>query len=562
MLVITETWFDKASIYNDLVPDGYSIHLQNRIDRRGGGVAIVYRTSLHVTRETPTQLSSFEHTSIIISNIKPTIRVIGLYRPPNLKKSADFSDDLALLLENYNSTPHRTVISGDFNAHMNNNSDVFAKAICSVLSDCNLKQHIAEPTHRLGNILDLVITPADGELIVKITVHDYSISDHYLVVAKLSCCVEPPKMQQRTYRAFKAIVADTFCKDLSQTDMFLSPSDDVNVFVAQIESNITGVLNVHAPLKTTKRHRQAEHWQDKLIDELKQRRRYFERKYRRTRSGAYKRMYKLMCRCTNSVITTRHKKHFAEKIDVSSGSKMAWKQAQKLLSTTDEPTENSPTDIVKLCDSLQAFFSDKINKISLNISSLIASLQLPNLPHSTSCPKLQNSLTTFHQVTEDDVKRIITSSPPKTSGADVMPTWLLLQCLETLAPSFTRLFNLSLSSGVFPESFKSARVTPLIKKPGLDKTVYSNYRPISNLAFLGKTLERIVLEQLQCHMDSEPVLNPNQSAYRRLHSTETALNRITNDILSAMDNRKVTIMSCSTSQQLSTRSIIRFCSKG
>ena len=89
----------------------------------------------------------------------------------------------------------------------------------------------------------------------------------------------------------------------------------------------------------------------------------------------------------------------------------------------------------------------------------------------------------------------------------------------------------------------SARVTPLIKKPGLDKTVYSNYRPISNLAFLGKTLERIVLEQLQCHMDSEPALNPKQSAYRRLHSTETALNRITNDILSAMDNRKVTIMS-------------------
>ena len=293
----------------------------------------------------------------------------------------------------------------------------------------------------------------------------------------------------------------------------------------------------------TMRHRQAERWQDEHIDELKQRRRYFERKYRRTRSGAYKRVYKLMCRCTNSAITTRHKEHFAEKIDVSSGSKMAWKQAQKLLSTTDEPTENSPTDTVKLCDSLQAFFNDKINKISLNISSLIASLQLPNLPHSTSCPKLQNSLTTFHQVTEDDVKRIITSSPPKTSGADVMPTWLLLQCLETLAPSFSRLFNLSLSSGVFPESFKSARVTPLIKKPGLDKTVYSNYRPISNLAFLGKTLERIVLEQLQCHMDCEPALNPNQSAYRRLHSTETALNRITNDILSPMDNRKVTIMS-------------------
>ena len=454
-----------------------------------------------------------------------------------------------------------TVISGDFNAQMNDNSYVFAKAICSVLSDCNLKQHIAEPTDRLSNILDLVITPADGELIVKTTVHEYSISDHYLVVAKLSYCVEPPKMQQRTYRAFKAIVADTFCKDLSQTDMFLSPSDDVNVFAAQIESSITGVLNVHAPLKTTKRHRQAERWQDGHIDELKQRRRYFERKYRRTRSGAYKRVYKLTCRCTNSAITTRHKEHFTEKIDVSSGSKMAWKQAQKLLSTTDEPTENSPTDTVKLCDSLQAFFSDKINKISLNISSLIASLQLPNLPHSTSCPKLQNSLTTFHQVTEDDVKRIITSSPPKTSGADVMPTWLLLQCLETLAPSFTRLCKFRSAQGCFLNHSRVHASLHLSRSQVLIKQSIPTIDLSRTWLFLARDWNGLFLNNCNvtwtASRHSIPIRVPTDIfIQQRRHSIASPMT-----FCLLWTTGRSRSCRCSTSQQLSTRSIIRFCRK-
>jgi hypothetical protein len=101
---------------------------------------------------------------------------------------------------------------------------------------------------------------------------------------------------------------------------------------------------------------------------------------------------------------------------------------------------------------------------------------------------------------------------------------------------------MSLALGIFPDVFKQAYVTPLLKKPGLDKSDYANYRPISNLAFLGKILERIVLNQLQQHLDAVPSLNPFQSAYHRHHSTETALTKITNDILFEMDNKRVTLL--------------------
>ena len=95
----------------------------------------------------------------------------------------------------------------------------------------------------------------------------------------------------------------------------------------------------------------------------------------------------------------------------------------------------------------------------------------------------------------------------------------------------TRLFNTFLTSGTFPDVFKQAYVIPLLKKYGLDKLDYANYQPIFNFAFLGKVLERIVLTQLNQHLSAEPSLKPFQSAYQRHHSTETALTKITNDIL-------------------------------
>ena len=99
--------------------------------------------------------------------------------------------------------------------------------------------------------------------------------------------------------------------------------------------------------------------------------------------------------------------------------------------------------------------------------------------------------------------------------------------------------NLSLSEGFFPSHFKSALVSTLLKKSTLSRDDMKNCRPVSNLSFLSKILEEVVASRLNSHTNMSHTSNHYQSAYRKFQSTETALLKIHNDILSSMDDGRV-----------------------
>ena len=92
----------------------------------------------------------------------------------------------------------------------------------------------------------------------------------------------------------------------------------------------------------------------------------------------------------------------------------------------------------------------------------------------------------------DDVRKIIHASPTKSCALDPIPTWLLKQCEEQIIPVLTLIVNVSLETAEFSDELKKAFVTPLIKKALLDCEILKNYRPVSNLSFVSKLLERIV----------------------------------------------------------------------
>ena len=130
--------------------------------------------------------------------------------------------------------------------------------------------------------------------------------------------------------------------------------------------------------------------------------------------------------------------------------------------------------------------------------------------------------------------------PSKSCSLDPWPTFLVLDYLD-ITP-ITSIINASLEQGKCPNFFKQAHVTPILTKSSLDKEILKNYRPVSNLNFISKVLERVVAVQLQTHLDEAGLMTAFQSAYRKHHSTESALLNIHNDILLNMAKGSVTAL--------------------
>ena len=100
---------------------------------------------------------------------------------------------------------------------------------------------------------------------------------------------------------------------------------------------------------------------------------------------------------------------------------------------------------------------------------------------------------------------------------------------------------MTFNSGVFPAAFKSTIIRPILKKRNLDSECLNNYRPISHLSLFSKAFEKIALSQLLLHLESNKLLNTFQSGYKANHSTETALLRVTEDLLTCFDENEVVI---------------------
>ena len=155
----------------------------------------------------------------------------------------------------------------------------------------------------------------------------------------------------------------------------------------------------------------------------------------------------------------------------------------------------------------------------------------PNL--SRHVTEVDNSFAEFLRETDKDFMFEKTTSThvfsllsklcrSKATGLDNISAKLLRECPDLLAESLTVIFNHSLITGIFPNEWKSARVTPLYKNSG-KRTEPTNYRPISVIPVVAKVFERIIYDQIYKYLTRNSLLTRHQSGFRSLHSTVTAL---------------------------------------
>ena len=226
--------------------------------------------------------------------------------------------------------------------------------------------------------------------------------------------------------------------------------------------------------------------------------------------------------------------HYIKIIAEHSGDhRSLWQAFNKILHRCPKMFLLHHSSITALANTVSSFF---INKISI-IRSSFPSGSCSNV---LTPPNTREVLHNLSHVTDAEVRRLVLSAPCKSSDFDPLPTGLVKDCIDVLLTPIVSIVNLSLSKGCLPARFEFALVSPLLKKPTLNRDDMKNYRPVSNLSFLSKILEKVVASHLNSHINSSHTSNDYQSAYRKFHSIETALPKIHNDILSSMDDGRVT----------------------
>ena len=309
------------------------------------------------------------------------------------------------------------------------------------------------------------------------------------------------------------------------------------MLVNEYNTVLRSSLDKHAPLITKRvKNEIAKPWYDEEVHNEKNERRKLERAWRNSGSSEHLKRYKTQKNHVNRMIDDKKIAFCNNSISDKSGDQKAlYKLVRKLTNKPTDVAYPESANNTELAEQFSNFFKDKIKKIN---DSLVcnSNVELPNIEHRSG----QSKYSVFPTVTVDEVKKYIAKSPSKSCALDPIPTHILKDCMDEVSQVITDIVNKSLSSGHMPDCLKEALITPIPKKANV--TEFKNFRPISNLPFISKLIERIVIEKLSEYCAKNNLDENYQSAYRKYHSCETALLQVANTILTNMDNQQVTIL--------------------
>ena len=533
---VCETWLtDKANVTTAIIKDyGYDIYHDFRNDQRGGGVALILKSSIKSwSVRLCSSFSSFETVIRMITSGTCKTIIAVIYRTGTL--TTLFNKELDILLSDISTRCDSFMVVGDLNIHFDEKG--VPKQALDILTSYGMKKIINEPTHISGQPLDqLFIYSLDNQ----VTCSDLFIdsihrlgSDHYPIFCKINLNPQKKYFKTINYRAINSMNADQFTADLELQLKNMKISGSFRASVMFLTESVGSILDGYAPFQTkTISVVDRAPWFDQEYRELRKLRRSAESK--KNRSGTDYLYYKKLCTQANVLANKKKKDYLAKKVSGSSHkTRTLYKLVNRVLDRKqDSALPDNTGDLKQLSEDFNQYFIEKIDKIRNNIP-------LKSLPSVSDTPT--SFLFEFEPTNESEIKTIIKESGVNCSQSDILPSSLYKDNLDIMLPTLVKLVNLSLSSGSM-DGVKTADIIPLIKNDSLDSNVLKNYRPVSNLTFLGKLIERVVLKRLNNHLNRNGLDCPEQFAYKKNHSTETLLIKVVNDVLIAADERSATVI--------------------
>ena len=198
-----------------------------------------------------------------------------------------------------------------------------------------------------------------------------------------------------------------------------------------------------------------------------------------------------------------HQLHYFKKQSVSKRVLDCKKDTKELFCLINKITDSTiqnplpPNKMDKECaEDFTKFFLSKIEKIRETFI---------NIPAYKATQHDTHKFASFHPLTKTEVCTVIMNMKNKHCELDIILTSTIKQILDAYLPVITQIVNLSLTMGKFCEEWKTDVVKPLLKKTGLD-LINKNYRPMSNLPFISKPVEKCMFKQVLGHYENHDLL--------------------------------------------------------
>ncbi len=242
-------------------------------------------------------------------------------------------------------------------------------------------------------------------------------------------------------------------------------------------STLTSCLDNFCPLSSRPaRTTPSAPWLSDVLHEHRSKLRAAERKWCKSKNSTDLSVYQSLLSSFSANVSTAKTTYYHNKIKTCSDSHTFFKTFSSILCPPPRPPSLTLT-----ADDFAIFFTNKTRTISD---------QFPTPQTDDNFITINtHTLSSFSPHLEMDVSKLILSNHPTTCPLDPIPTHLLQAISSSVIPALTHIINTSCHTGTFPTAFKQARVSPLLKKPSLNPALLENYRPVSLLPFIAKTLE-------------------------------------------------------------------------
>ena len=522
---------------------------QERLDRtcNGGGVSIYIRDSIKYKPRPDVPADDLE---IICIEVEPpkskSFLVLAWYRPPS-DPVASF-DKLEKVLSYLDKEGKEIILLGDTNCDLPTKQaeqpiDNDTKHMTGLYELFSFKQLVEEPTRvtlTTSSIIDHVATTC-ARNIVEAGVHKVTLSDHYMVycIRKFNGAVEKGHKMINT-RKMKNFDKEAFLADVSGIcwEQMFSETDDINALVNYWSSLFSLIIDKHAPITEMRVSEKYCPWIDKDLKALMQTRDKLKKAASKRKSQFLMDSYRQVRNKVNAMNSHLKKQYYTDKISSCQGNmKESWKTINELLnkrskSSNIECLKDLGTETVhkkEISNVMNNFFCS----VGKDLANKIAPVPNPLLSGDYEVNKDRAEFN-FKTIEVKDIRAAFAKiKTAKSFGIDNISSYFLKLALPYIGNSLAALFNTSIETSQFPDSWKVARVTPIFKEG--DKTEKSNYRPISVLPVISRLFEKLVFDQLYQHMKENHLFSPDQSGFLRLHSTLTCLLTNTEEWYNGLD---------------------------